>query len=139
MITAGLLRATSARLLICALVIGGASAGCSDAVAPPEAQVAVFQVLGGDGQSARAGEQLPNPLMVAVLDHQQRPVAGVTVSFTVQQGSGTISPQEVVTDASGIARSRWTLGGAGSHQVTASVRNWEGRTLTALFTATATP
>jgi hypothetical protein len=96
---------------------------CESPGGPSQREVRLLLLLGGDLQTAAPGATLPNPLVVAAYDFESKPVAGVEVSFTVRTGGGTMSPQTVRTNESGIAQSRWTLGGApGSQEATASVQ-----------------
>jgi hypothetical protein len=65
----------------------------------------------GDGQTARTGEPVPVAPSVRVTDSGDAPVAGVTVTFVVTSGGGTVAGDTRTTDADGIARvGRWTLG-----------------------------
>lgn len=97
---------------------------------PPIAEVTNFFYLGGDGQEAMPGQPLPKPLEVGVANGGW-PVAGVKVRFTIESGGGTLNPAasgvpprvELLTDANGIARCSWTLGGGAvwSQQVKAEL------------------
>lgn len=73
---------------------------------------------------------------VIVRDQSGTPLAGVTVTFAVTSGGGSLTGASPVTDASGIATvGSWTLGSvAGSNTVTASA----GTLTPVVFTATAT-
>src|SRR5213076_1162105 len=53
---------------------------------------------------------LPVPLSVKVTDDFNNPVPNVTISWTVIDGGGRVTPATSSTDASGIASTRWTLG-----------------------------
>jgi hypothetical protein len=69
-----------------------------------------------------------------VLDSQGEPVAGATVAFTVTSGEGTVQPTSAISDASGLARTVWTLGAAtGAQTLSAGTSG-----LTVGFSATAT-
>ncbi len=58
---------------------------------------------------------------VRVTDGSGNPLAGVSVSFSVSGGGGTVSPASVVTDANGAASlASWAFGPAGEQSVTAS-------------------
>lgn len=74
-------------------------------------------------QAAVAGSAVPEPPAVIVRSATNLPVAGVTVTFQVTAGGGTIIPTTVVTGADGIARvTSWTLGATpGANSVAASV------------------
>jgi hypothetical protein len=65
----------------------------------------------GDSGLAEIGTALPESLGVRVFDGYGNPVAGVSVIWTVLSGGGSISGSGQ-TDANGIARSEWTMGGA---------------------------
>jgi hypothetical protein len=88
----------------------------------------------GDGQSAVAGSELPNPLVVQVLDAQDNPVPNRAVTWVVGAGGGHPNPQNSTTDGEGKASTRWTLGAQGNNTLNAVVSGVG----TATFTATAT-
>ncbi|HET8623868.1 MAG TPA: Ig-like domain-containing protein [Gemmatimonadales bacterium] len=91
-------------------------------------------VVSGDNQTAPAGSRLPSPLVVRVLDAERNPVAGSAVSWTVEEGGGTVEPPSSVTDADGSASAAWTLGPrAGPNSVRAIVSR-----VSVVFSATAT-
>ncbi|HEV7364985.1 MAG TPA: Ig-like domain-containing protein [Gemmatimonadales bacterium] len=90
--------------------------------------------LSGDGQSAVAGSELPNPLVVQVLDAQDNPVPNRAVTWVVGAGGGHPNPQNSTTDGEGKASTRWTLGAQGNNTLNAVVSGVG----TATFTATAT-
>jgi len=75
----------------------------------------------GDLQVAPAGTALPESLAVTVKDQSGAVLPGVSVTFAVTSGGGSVSPGARVTDAAGIAKTRRTLGaGAGTQLVTAT-------------------
>ena len=81
-------------------------------------------VNAGDDQVAPAGTALPESLAVIVKDQGGAVLAGVTVTFAVTSGGGSVSPASRVSDAAGIAKTRRTLGpDAGTQIVTASAGN----------------
>jgi len=91
--------------------------------------------VSGDGQSALAGTELADPLVVQVLDAQQNPIPGRAVTWLPGTGDGTVNPENTTTDAQGLASTRWTVGPeAGSNTVNAVVSGVG----TATFTATGT-
>ena len=90
--------------------------------------------LSGDNQSAVAGSQLPNPLVVQVLDAQNNPVPNRAVTWVIGAGGGSANPQNSTTDADGKASTQWTVGAQGSNTLNAVVSGVG----TATFTATAT-
>jgi hypothetical protein len=69
------------------------------------------------------GQAVATPPGVRLIDGNGAPVSGVTVSFRVQAGSGTVLPASVTTDGQGRARAQsWTLGTtAGANVLFASV------------------
>jgi len=73
-------------------------------------------VQAGNNQTAAVGEAVAIAPSVIVRDADNKPVAGVSVTFTVGVGGGSISPASpatVTTDANGIAAlTSWTLGSA---------------------------
>ncbi len=77
-------------------------------------------VSAGNNQVGAAGTALSESLAVIVRDVDANPLAGVNVTFTVTAGGGTVSPGSRATNASGIAKTRFTLGaGAGTQTVNA--------------------
>jgi hypothetical protein len=78
-------------------------------------------VQGGDGQDGTVGEMLAEPLTVRVTSDGQ-PIAGQGVVFEAAEGDGTFAPDTTVTNGSGIATARWTLGSTpGGHAATAKL------------------
>ena len=110
--------------------------GVSSAVeftATASAQTATsLNIISGAGQAGASFDTLANPFVVEVRDQIDNPISGVTVNFTVQTGSGTLSAANTVTSATGRAQSVLTLGqDLGINTVRASIAG-----LTADFTAT---
>lgn len=77
------------------------------AVAPVPSAIAV---AGGDNQTARPGFNVPNSPSFRVTDPAGVPVPGVTVTFTVTEGGGSVSTPTSVTNTDGIVQVTWTLG-----------------------------
>jgi len=85
-----------------------------------------LQVVSGNGQTGAAGAKLPAPLVVMAQDATGGPLAGITVTFTVQAGGGTVSPTSAITDAKGLASTVLTLGpAAGFNAVVASADQFQ--------------
>lgn len=81
----------------------------------------------GDAQVGPAATALATPLAVLVTDQGGAPVAGVTVSWSVASGGGSLNPASVVTGADGKAATSWTLGpAAGTQTVSAAVSGATG-------------
>jgi hypothetical protein len=82
----------------------------------------------------------PRP-SVKVTDAQGNGVSGVTVTFAVTQGGGSVSGATPATDAQGVATvGNWTLGataGSGNNKLTATVSGLSGSPVE--FTASANP
>ena len=92
-------------------------------------------IASGDNQSDLTGEALANPFVVEVRDQYDAPMEGVTVTFTINAGSGSLSDTSVKTDANGLAQSTLTLGSdPGTNTVEASV---EGLSQMVVFNAEA--
>jgi lysophospholipase L1-like esterase len=77
----------------------------------------------GNAQTTFAATAVPVPPSVKILDSKGRAVPGVTVTFAVQSGGGSVSGATQVTNAQGIATvGGWVLGlGANSLRASASV------------------
>ena len=119
-----------------------AAAACSDSTGNGEARAAArLQLVSGDEQGARAGTELPEPVVVRIVDSRGRPVRGQRVSFRVNSGGGTVSPGSAVTNSEGLAQTRWVLGTSASQQQELEVRATdEGVTaLYGWFASTAVP
>ena len=101
-------------------------------------QAQTIAVLAGNGQSATVGTAVAIAPSVKVTDAAGNPVMGVTVTFQVASGSGSVTGTTPATDASGIATiGSWTLGTlAGANSLTATVAGLTGSPVT--FNATAT-
>ena len=93
--------------------------------------------ISGDNQEGMPNETLAKLFVVEARDGNGSPLVGVSVTFTVVAGGGTLSVTNVATDANGRAQSLLTLGpNLGTNTVKVSV---EGISQTALFRAEATP
>ena len=91
--------------------------------------------VSGDNQSGLTGETLATPFVVEVRDQYDDPMAGVTVTFALLAGGGSLSATSATTDANGQAASTLTLGSdPGTNTVEASV---EGISRTEVFSAEA--
>lgn len=89
----------------------------------------------GDAQTATAGSELPDSVVVRTLDSGDRPVGGISVAWTVT-GGGSVSAATTVSGPDGQTGVRRTLGPAAGTQTTvATVEGIDGSPVT--FTATA--
>lgn len=86
------------------------------------------RVAGTDRQSATVGTPVANAPAVIVRDSADAPVAGVTISFAVTGGSGSLAATSAVSDAAGRASAgRWTLGSVpGTNTVRADADGYTG-------------
>ena len=79
-------------------------------------------LVSGAGQQAAVGARVAEPVVVKVESRSGRPMAGVTVRFSADEGSGAARPDSVVTGTGGLARTEWVLGDRpGLRQLRASV------------------
>jgi len=100
----------------------------------------LIAIHAGNNQSAPVGTAVAIPPAVIVRDAANNPVAGVTVTFAIASGAGTVEPTApMTTDANGIAAvTSWALGTtAGTNTLTATSDGLTGSPVT--FTATGTP
>ena len=81
---------------------------------------AQLTVVSGNSQSAPADSTLGAPLVVKVTDQYGNPVAGVTVSWSSDDG-GVLATTTTVTDANGLAQDTLTVGETGTDDVSVSV------------------
>ena len=105
------------------------------ATATAEALVATtFVRISGNAQTGTVGKELDNPFVAEVQDQNGDGLSGITVSFAVTIGGGTVSATSVTTNSNGQASTTLTLGStAGSNRVVASA---SGITQTRNFNAT---
>jgi adhesin/invasin len=92
--------------------------------------------VSGDGQTAPAGTELPDPLVVEVTDAFGNPIEGVTITWTPDAGS--VSQTSTVTDGSGRTSVTRLLGPTSGTQTTlASSEGLAGSPVTFSHTVTA--
>ena len=119
-----------------ASITGGANAVfTATGTAGAAAQIALNA---GNSQTVNAGTAVGTPPSVIVKDANGNPVSGVSVTFAVASGGGSITGAAPTTNASGIATvGSWTLGAtAGTNTLTATAAGLTGSPVT--FTATGT-
>ncbi len=106
-------------------------------VLPVDQSPAAIEVFDGDEQTGAVGAELPESLVVLVVDAQDHPLTGVRVAFALGAGAsgGDVTPDTALTNADGLASSRWVLGGsAGQQEVDAQI---VGGSLAVTFSAEA--
>lgn len=83
-------------------------AGCGET--SPSATLAVggIAVVGSPTVNAAAGQTLPETAF-QVRDANQQPLPGITVTFAATGTGAVANPSSAVTDASGVATTRWTM------------------------------
>jgi len=93
-----------------------------DSPTEPAGPPAQLEKSGGDGQDWYFSNPLPVAYGVVVRDANGRGVPGVSVTWSVTSGGGTVDPAVSVTDGDGVATATHTLGPTGaSHTAAASV------------------
>ena len=107
-------------------------------VVPVMGAATQIAVNAGNGQSATVGTAVTTLPSVIVQDANNTPVSGVSVTFSVTPGGGSVTSASATTDANGIATvGSWTLGTtAGSNTLTATSGSLPDSPVT--FTATGT-
>ncbi|HEU0013222.1 MAG TPA: Ig-like domain-containing protein [Longimicrobium sp.] len=124
--------------LFCAALAAAAAAACEDPGGSRAGPPAAVEAASGNGQTATAGQALPQEVVARVEDARGRPVRGQAVNFVVTGGGGSVFAATVTTDDDGLAANTWTLGpAAGTPQTLEARVSAAGGTLTAVFTATA--
>ena len=97
--------------------------GCDGNTGPTEPAVEV-EVIAGGGQHAPVATELPEPVVVRLVDAEGRAVARHPVSFAVVDGEGSVVAEPDRTDGNGEARARWSLGTrAGDRMIEAQAIN----------------
>jgi hypothetical protein len=96
------------------------------------AQAARLLITAGAGQSGVIGATLAQDLTFLATDALDNPKAGITVTFAVLSGGGSLSATSAITGANGTATVRWTLGNvSGTQSVIASAPGITPITVTA--------
>jgi hypothetical protein len=94
----------------------------------------------GDDQRGPPGAALPDPLIVRVTDSSGSPLAGQSVTWTVNGGAGAIDPASERSNAEGLVFAQWILGpAAGLNVVEARVAGPDAVTFTATAAAPGAP
>ena len=83
--------------------------------------------ISGDNQGGVSGAVLANPIVIQVRDENLSVLEGISVTFTVTAGDGTLSVTRTTTDENGRAESMLTLGpNLGTNTVSVSAAGVEG-------------
>jgi hypothetical protein len=93
-------------------------------VAKPKPDVPAAIMSTGSGQTASAGSALPDSLLARVLDQYGNAVPGVSVTWAIASGGGTLTALQSTSSATGHVSAKWMVGtiqGSGSVTVTAGM------------------
>jgi hypothetical protein len=123
--------------LSCAALLTACGSGSHGHHQPAPASITI---VSGSGQTGAIGSELASALVVRVTDSKSRPVAGISVTWTVTAGGGSVAPGSTTTAGDGTASTRWTLGTVvGTQQVTANAAGLRAASFgaTAIDSATA--
>jgi hypothetical protein len=94
---------------------------CSDSTGPNDT-VRDLQIVSGNAQTTRRGDDVAEPLRVRAVDAEGRPVQGTLIRWSVTQGQVTLDPSQSTTTSSGEAATRIkNVGTIGPVEVRASV------------------
>ena len=109
----------------------------SDSVGPsPKPAPASMVIVAGEAQSATVGSELPDAVVVRVLDSTGAAIAGQLVNFKVTAGGGTVFAGAALTNALGQAQERWTIGTVSGSSQTLEARAVDASTGAALVFGT---
>jgi hypothetical protein len=104
-------RHTAAFVAVLLLTFAG---GCTEPASPPDTlnlPVSLIVISGGN-QTALEFTELPQPIVVQLVNAKGRGVGGQIVNFRAVQGGGSVWAGASVTDNKGFAKDWWTLGTA---------------------------
>src|SRR5919107_1742774 len=118
--------------LLLFLSAGALACGSSDLALPTDVPSARIEMVQGDDQKGLPGPPLPDPLIVRVTDSTGAPMAGQSVTWTVNGGGGAVDPVTAASNAEGLAFAEWILGPSpGLNVVEAQVPGADAITFTA--------
>jgi hypothetical protein len=106
-------RALSVSVALIVPLVLAEACGSEDGVAGPQGPGANYcpsclSIVRGDLQEGAPGEELEQPFVLRAASLRGEPVAGATVTWTVWSGGGTVQYPVTVTDADGLAMTRFT-------------------------------
>ncbi|MDD3661902.1 MAG: hypothetical protein PHG63_02440, partial [Candidatus Dojkabacteria bacterium] len=70
----------------------------------------LMQKISGDNQTGTVGSQITNPFIIEIQDQAGHPLPGVTLTWQVKTGGGTLSIYNATTNTTGRAETYLTLG-----------------------------
>lgn len=95
--------------------LGIVALSCAKEPAGP-ADAGSVLIVQGSQQQIQGGSELPNPVVVRVLDIEGVPIPGATVGFNVVIGGGSVTPGSALTDENGEAKTKWVTGALDAQQ-----------------------
>lgn len=103
------------------LVLGTGSCNRDGPSTGPPRVAAFLTMVSGNGQSGLAGRALASPFVVKVVDQSNSGLAGVTVTWTIAMGGGSVSSAVTTSSSNGHVSTLYTGGSsAGIANITAS-------------------
>ena len=75
-----------------------------------------ISLVQGNLQSVQGGLELPNPIVVRLLDTEGLPIAKTAIGFSVVIGGGAVAPGSAISDENGEAKTKWILGTSDANQ-----------------------
>jgi hypothetical protein len=125
------MRLRSSLAAVLSLLIATTVASCGGDGGTNTIPPAAVMMMSGDDQEAMVGTDMAEALKVMVLDAKGQPASGVTVTWTVSQGSASITPATSSTDGQGLAQVVIKVGStAGTVRITATVGSLPAVTFT---------
>ncbi len=92
-----------------------------------EHELYTFSKISGDNQAALINKDIPNPLVVKVVDQNGKGVANIHTTIQVKNESGSVDNTTKVTDAEGLVDVRWKAGDTeGIHIVEINAKDKDG-------------
>ena len=91
-------------------LLGAGLLACGDDSAVQPTVPTTIEAVSGDHQVGNPSAQLASPLVVRVTDDQDRPAAGVSVTWAVVDGGGSITSPSSTTGSDGTASAQFILG-----------------------------
>jgi alpha-tubulin suppressor-like RCC1 family protein len=137
--------ASLACVLLALVAACGESGGAGPELGGGEPPSNAFTVIieAGDRQTATVGTRLASPLRARVADTRGRPRAGVTLSFRVVAGGGSVFAGAATSGVDGVVQEVWTLGTVARDTQRVEVRAVDPQTgeprVYGVFTAVGTP
>ena len=93
-----------------ALGVGGGERSITVQAEAAPGPPAALTLAAGGGQAGPVGQALPTPISVKAQDEFGNGAPQVSVALEVIEGGGSVSPEEAVSNESGLATTTWTMG-----------------------------